>query len=214
MKSVLLASAAVLALSTAAFAQSRDTIQIAGSSTVLPFASIVAEEFSAAFPEFNTPVVGSGGTGGGFSQFCQGVGDNTIDIANASRPIRDGEREACDDRVKPRLVQQRHTDRRIHRGDRVGRPICEHKSGGTACQAVAGDGGASACFASAAKGAQGGSGGCSAAGPRPLMDPRDEPSGPLATFGAFALLAARALARLRSRRACVDARFRTGRGEP
>ncbi len=91
-------SLAVLALavsSGAAFAQSRDTIQIAGSSTVLPFASIVAEEFSQAFPEFNTPVVGSGGTGGGLSQFCEGVGENTIDIANASRQIRDGEREAC-----------------------------------------------------------------------------------------------------------------------
>ncbi|WP_052731708.1 substrate-binding domain-containing protein [Devosia geojensis] len=96
MKTALLTGVAVLALGTgAAFAQSRDTIQIAGSSTVLPFASIVAEEFGATFPEFNTPVVGSGGTGGGFSQFCQGVGESTIDIANASRPMRDGEREAC-----------------------------------------------------------------------------------------------------------------------
>src|SRR5690606_23478510 len=31
----------------------------------------------------------------GFRQFCEGVGDNTIDIANASRPMRDSEREAC-----------------------------------------------------------------------------------------------------------------------
>jgi phosphate transport system substrate-binding protein len=98
MKTALLASAAVIALamgSTGAFAQSRDTIQIAGSSTVLPFASIVAEEFGAALPEFKTPVVGSGGTGGGFKQFCEGVGDNTIDIANASRPIKDSEKEIC-----------------------------------------------------------------------------------------------------------------------
>ncbi|MBJ7576937.1 substrate-binding domain-containing protein [Devosia sp. MC532] len=97
MKIALYASTAVVAL--AAFgtvaAQARDTIQIAGSSTVLPFSSIVAEEFGATFPEFNTPVVGSGGTGGGFRQFCEGVGENTIDIANASRPIRDSEREAC-----------------------------------------------------------------------------------------------------------------------
>jgi len=99
MRNALYASAAAIALAafgtTAAFAQSRDTIQVAGSSTVLPFASIVAEEFGAVFPEFKTPVVGSGGTGGGFSQFCAGVGDNTIDIANASRPIKDGERDAC-----------------------------------------------------------------------------------------------------------------------
>lgn len=96
MKSVLVTTVAVLVFgTTTVVAQSRDTIQIAGSSTVLPFAAIAAEEFGATFPEFNTPVVGSGGTGGGLSQFCDGVGDNTIDIANASRPMRDGEREAC-----------------------------------------------------------------------------------------------------------------------
>lgn len=98
MKIALYAGVAALALVagvTGAQAQSRDTIQVAGSSTVLPFASIVAEEFSAAFPEFKTPVVGSGGTGGGLKQFCEGVGENTIDIANASRPMRDAEREAC-----------------------------------------------------------------------------------------------------------------------
>lgn len=76
-------------------AQARDTIQIAGSSTVLPFASIVAEEFGQIFPEFRTPVVGSGGSSGGLRQFCEGVGENTIDIANASRSIRPAEIEAC-----------------------------------------------------------------------------------------------------------------------
>ena len=98
MKTALYAGVAALALVagvTGAQAQSRDTIQIAGSSTVLPFASIVAEEFGAAFPEFKTPVVGSGGTGGGLKQFCEGVGENTIDIANASRAMKDSEREAC-----------------------------------------------------------------------------------------------------------------------
>ena len=59
------------------------------------FASIVAEEFGAAFPEFKTPVVGSGGTGGGLKQFCEGVGENTIDIANASRKIKDCRAEVC-----------------------------------------------------------------------------------------------------------------------
>ena len=73
----------------------RDTIQIAGSSTVLPFASIVAEEFGNAFPQFKAPVVGSGGSSGGLRQFCQGVGDNTIDIANSSRQIKSGEIESC-----------------------------------------------------------------------------------------------------------------------
>ncbi|MBL0936116.1 MAG: substrate-binding domain-containing protein [Rhizobiaceae bacterium] len=95
---ILAASAAALAIAASAgiaTAQSRDTIQIAGSSTVLPFASIVAEEFGNAFPEFKTPVVGSGGSGGGLRQFCEGTGENTIDIANSSRRIRAGEVEAC-----------------------------------------------------------------------------------------------------------------------
>lgn len=76
-------------------AVARDTIQMAGSSTVLPFASIVAEQFGKTFPQFKSPVVGSGGTGGGLRQFCQGVGPNTIDIANASRPMRPAEKDAC-----------------------------------------------------------------------------------------------------------------------
>ncbi len=90
-----MAIAASLAVGLSTAAQARDTLQIAGSSTVLPFASIVAEEFGASFPQFNTPVVGSGGSGGGLRQFCQGVGENTIDIANSSRAIRSGELENC-----------------------------------------------------------------------------------------------------------------------
>lgn len=85
---------AVASTMTAANA-ARDTIQIAGSSTVLPFASIVAEEFGNTFPQYKTPVVGSGGSSGGLRQFCQGVGDNTIDIANSSRKIKDSEIESC-----------------------------------------------------------------------------------------------------------------------
>ena len=73
----------------------RQIIQVAGSSTVLPYASIVAEEFGQTFPRFKAPVVGSGGSSGGLKQFCQGVGDNTIDIANASRSIKTTEIAAC-----------------------------------------------------------------------------------------------------------------------
>ena len=92
---VSLAVSALALVAGAASAQTRANIQIAGSSTVLPFASIVAEEFGAAFPEFVTPVVASGGSSGGLRQFCEGVGPNTIDIANSSRAIRPAEVEAC-----------------------------------------------------------------------------------------------------------------------
>jgi phosphate transport system substrate-binding protein len=79
---------------TGAYAQSRDNVQVAGSSTVLPYASIVAEAFGENF-DFPTPVVESGGSSAGLRRFCEGVGENTIDIANASRAIREGEIEAC-----------------------------------------------------------------------------------------------------------------------
>lgn len=88
--------ATAVSLSSAAQAQAtRDTIQVAGSSTVLPFSSIAAEEFGNSFAQFKIPVVGSGGTGGGLRQFCQGVGTNTIDVANASRAIRPAELDSC-----------------------------------------------------------------------------------------------------------------------
>ncbi|MFV0358926.1 substrate-binding domain-containing protein [Tropicimonas sp.] len=89
-------SASVLAIATAfsTAAAARDNVQVAGSSTVLPYASIVAEAFGENF-DFPTPVVESGGSSAGLKRFCEGVGENTIDIANASRRIRDGEIEAC-----------------------------------------------------------------------------------------------------------------------
>ena len=76
----------------AAFA--RDQIRVVGSSTVYPFTTAVAEQFGK-IGQFKTPVVESTGTGGGLKQFCEGVGENTIDIANASRKIKDTEMEVC-----------------------------------------------------------------------------------------------------------------------
>ncbi len=79
---------------TGALAQSRDNVQIAGSSTVLPYASIVAEAFGENF-DFPTPVVESGGSSAGLKRFCQGVGEEHTDIANSSRKIREKEIAAC-----------------------------------------------------------------------------------------------------------------------
>jgi phosphate transport system substrate-binding protein len=95
MKSVKL-GASVLALTavaaTAGYA--RDQIQVAGSSTVLPYATIVAEAFGEN-SDFKTPVVEGGGSSAGLKKFCEGVGENTVDIANSSRAIKDSEIEAC-----------------------------------------------------------------------------------------------------------------------
>lgn len=95
MNAIKIAAAAILA-STAltGAATARDQVQIAGSSTVLPYASIVAEAFGENF-EFPTPVVESGGSGAGRKKLCEGVGENTIDIANSSSRIKPSDIELC-----------------------------------------------------------------------------------------------------------------------
>jgi phosphate transport system substrate-binding protein len=89
-------SGIALAAFAATAAAARDQVQVAGSSTVLPYASIVAEAFGENF-DFPTPVVESGGSSAGLKRFCEGVGENTIDVANASRQIREKEIQACAD---------------------------------------------------------------------------------------------------------------------
>ena len=94
MKRFLIAASLLGLAATPSFA-GRDQIHIAGSSTVLPYAQIVAEEFGKTYPDFKAPVVESGGSSAGLKQFCQGVGEDTIDIANASRAIKKSELETC-----------------------------------------------------------------------------------------------------------------------
>jgi phosphate transport system substrate-binding protein len=90
----LTASTLAIAAVSATAAAARDQVQIAGSSTVLPYASIVAEAFGENF-EFPTPVVESGGSSAGLKRFCEGLGETSIDIANSSRQIREGEVAEC-----------------------------------------------------------------------------------------------------------------------
>jgi len=76
-------------------ASARDQVKIAGSSTVLPYAKIVAENFAKANPKFKAPVVESGGSGAGIKQFCDGIGEDKIDIADSSRRLKKSEQETC-----------------------------------------------------------------------------------------------------------------------
>ena len=100
-------SAAALTLVAAgATAQSREQVQIAGSSTVLPYANIVAEAFGENF-DYPTPVVESGGSSAGLRRFCDGVGENTIDIANASRAISESELQACAEAGVTEIIEVR-----------------------------------------------------------------------------------------------------------
>ena len=81
-------------LLTATGAQARDQIRIIGSSTVYPFATVVAEKFGIS-TKFKTPVVESTGSGGGLKIFCQGIGPRYVDITNASRRIKGKEIKKC-----------------------------------------------------------------------------------------------------------------------
>ncbi len=94
MKILFALSALALLAGAAEPADARDQIRIAGSSTVLPFARMVAERFGKKY-SYKTPVVESGGSSGGLKLFCDGMGKETIDIANASRRIKAKEVESC-----------------------------------------------------------------------------------------------------------------------
>ncbi|QUM71367.1 substrate-binding domain-containing protein [Sphingopyxis granuli] len=72
----------------------RDYISAVGSSTVYPFATAAGEKFAEATGN-KVPKIDSTGTGGGFERFCQGVGGDTPDIANASRRIKKKEFDSC-----------------------------------------------------------------------------------------------------------------------
>ena len=74
---------------------SRDSIRAVGSSTVYPFAKLVAENFAKAHPEFKSPIIESTGSGAGIELFCKGVGANTPDIVDASRRMKKSEFETC-----------------------------------------------------------------------------------------------------------------------
>ena len=90
-----LAAGIIGSLSVTALAQSaRDSISIVGSSTVYPFTTTVAEQFGRG-GKFKTPKVESTGTGGGLKLFCNGVGPQFPDIANASRRIKPAELTTC-----------------------------------------------------------------------------------------------------------------------
>ncbi|MBN2809351.1 MAG: PstS family phosphate ABC transporter substrate-binding protein [Deltaproteobacteria bacterium] len=93
----LMVLAALLMVLPAAMAQAdsgRDYISIVGSSTVYPFATVVAEQFGKS-TKFKTPKIESTGSGGGLKLFSAGIGVQYPDITNASRRIKKSEYEKC-----------------------------------------------------------------------------------------------------------------------
>ncbi len=86
--------AAAVAATGAYAAAARDYISIVGSSTVYPFATVVAEKVGRA-KGVKTPKIESTGTGGGMKLFCNGVGVEHPDISDASRRIKKSEFDTC-----------------------------------------------------------------------------------------------------------------------
>lgn len=67
------------------------SVAVDGSSTVYPMSNTAAELLSEELPDVQVSV-GFSGTGGGFEKFCAGE----TDISDASRPIKDEEKAACE----------------------------------------------------------------------------------------------------------------------
>jgi phosphate transport system substrate-binding protein len=94
MKKLISAAVAFSLTGFAGVVTARDYISIVGSSTVYPFATVVAEQFGKT-TEFKTPKIESTGSGGGLKLFCAGAGVEHPDITNASRRIKKSEIEKC-----------------------------------------------------------------------------------------------------------------------
>ncbi len=94
MRRLTLPLVALCLLTATNYSQARDNIMIVGSSTVYPFATVVAEYFGKT-SNFKTPIIESTGSGGGMKLFCSGVGVQHPDIANASRRIKKSEFDKC-----------------------------------------------------------------------------------------------------------------------
>jgi phosphate transport system substrate-binding protein len=89
------AATAVMALTISANAEARTQMRAVGSSTVYPFAKVVAERISRANPRLGTPIIESTGTGAGMKLFCAGVGEKFPDVENASRRMKASEAKLC-----------------------------------------------------------------------------------------------------------------------
>ena len=95
MKKTIIMACIISSLVVTSVAQARDTLSLAGSSTVLPFARIIAEQLGKN-PNFKTPVVESGGSSVGKKGVCDGVGTKFIDIGNASSRMKTKELAYCE----------------------------------------------------------------------------------------------------------------------
>jgi phosphate transport system substrate-binding protein len=94
-KYAMLGIASIVMVSVPATADARNQMRAVGSSTVYPFAKMVAERVARANPRLGTPIIESTGTGAGMKLFCGGVGERFPDVENASRRMKASEGKLC-----------------------------------------------------------------------------------------------------------------------
>jgi len=95
LKSLGLAATAAMALTISSQAEARTQMRAVGSSTVYPFAKVVAERIARSNPRLGTPIIESTGTGAGMKLFCAGVGERFPDVEDASRRMKASEAKLC-----------------------------------------------------------------------------------------------------------------------
>ena len=94
-KTAMFGIAMIATLAIPSAADARNQMRAVGSSTVYPFAKMVAERIARANPSLGTPIIESTGTGAGMKLFCAGVGERFPDVENASRRMKASEAKSC-----------------------------------------------------------------------------------------------------------------------
>jgi len=72
-----------------------EAVHVVGSSTVFPFAKVIAENAARSNAGMTSPLIESTGSGGGFKLFCNGVGSQHPDVTNGSRRMKASELATC-----------------------------------------------------------------------------------------------------------------------
>ena len=100
-----LAGIAALALSACSGDATRGHIHAVGSSTVYPFAKLIAESYARSGPDIRSPLIESTGSGNGIQLFCKGLGADKPDMVNASRRMKLSEFDSCQEKGVEDIIE-------------------------------------------------------------------------------------------------------------
>jgi len=101
---LIFSSSILMLLSAYSLAGSRDYVSVVGSSTVYPFATVVAERFGKNTGRL-TPKIEATGSGGGMKLFCSGIGTEYPDVTNSSRRMKESEFKQCQENGVTEIIE-------------------------------------------------------------------------------------------------------------